>query len=480
MEMNEVLAGAIRTAKIKGINFALLREPGTYAQCVFPLPGFSCSPKDHADLAAYTAETVCEKCQQPLYGTNGSGLTKIKTRADVDRLFAELDETLKQELSAEYRSNILATKSAYLGAIGLGPQMLQAAQESYDLCKSPDSAKALANALFVNGRVEEMAPLLEDVFKSPGCAWMDRLHYATSLRYRGRVHEAAAIERENHCAPARYLPYWQGQPCETLHIFEDDGYGDVLYSMRYLEKIRSKGVKQIVICLPKQYGEDLAALLRAQPWMPKVIMVPENFAKLRKQITCAISSGDIDHTLDLPLAEIPRQPLWTINKESRKKYQHIRTGKPLVGICWSARQLSQPWMPGGVLRSLSDVQVEKIVREVDSVQFVSLQFKQEPPIPEILSPKLETWRDTAGLIANLDAVVCVDTAVLHLAEGMRKPTFVLSSGAIDWRLKYGDIFYPGATIFRNVGFGFDNAIQSLITELNQWSESFALRQSICV
>jgi Glycosyltransferase family 9 (heptosyltransferase) len=472
--MSEVLAGAIRTATIKGINFALLREPGTYAQCVFPLAGFSCSPKDHADLAAYTAETACQICQYALYNER-SGLTKVKTRADVDRLLAELEKTLKQELSAEHRSNLLSTKSAYVGAIGLGPEMLLAAQESHDLFKSPDSAKALANALFVNGRVEEMAPLLEEVFRSPGCAWMDRLHYATSLRYQGRVHEAAVIERENHCAPARYLPYWQGQPCETLHIFGDDGFGDIIFSMRHLEKIKSRGVKEIIICLPQQYGEDLAALLRAQPWMPKVVMVPEKFSKLRGQITCAISSGDIDHTLDLPLAEIPRQPLWTVNKESKKKYQHLRTNKLLIGICWSAQQLSQPWMPGGVLRSLSHSQVERIVREVDSVQFVSLQYKQSPPIPEILSPKLETWRDTAGLIANLDAVVCVDTAVMHLAEGMRKPTFVLSSGAIDCRLKYGNIFYPSARIFRNDGFGFETAIDALISELKEYAKVQMLR-----
>jgi hypothetical protein len=47
--------------------------------------------------------------------------------------------------------------------------------------------------------------------------------------------------------------------------------------------------------------------------------------------------------------------------------------------------------------------------------------------------------------------VCVDTAVMHFAEGMQKPTFVLSSGAADGRLLYGDIFYPSAKIFRNDG-----------------------------
>jgi hypothetical protein len=205
-------------------------------------------------------------------------------------------------------------------------------------------------------------------------------------------------------------------------------------------------------------------------------MIPEDFAKLRKQITRAISCGDIDCTLDLPLAEIPRQPLWTINKNHRDKYRQLHKGKPLVGICWAARQMQSPWVPGGVLRSLSSTQVAKIVREVNNVDWVSLQFKQEPPVAQIISPPLESWRDTAGLISNLDAVVCVDTAVMHLADGMQKPTFVLSSGAADWRLIYGDIFYPSAKIFRNPTFGFEAGIDGLITELNLWTRRLAITQ----
>jgi len=37
------------------------------------------------------------------------------------------------------------------------------------------------------------------------------------------------------------------------------------------------------------------------------------------------------------------------------------------------------------------------------------------------------WQETAGLMANLDAVVTVDTSILHLVDGMRKPLYILSS-----------------------------------------------------
>ena len=306
-------------------------------------------------------------------------------------------------------------------------------------------------------------------------SFVDHLEYATSLRYLGRVHEAAEVERKYHCAPARHLVYWDGGPCDKLHFFLHDGFGDCLYNLRFLERIKARGVKEVVVCVQPRYGEDFAALLRAQPWIPKVVVISEDFSKLRKQITCALSSGDAECILDLALEETPAPPLWTVNHQHKKKYEHLCKDKPLIGLCWAARQMKSPWVPGGALRSLTNAQVEKIVREVKDVQFVSLQFKQDPPIPEILSPKVESWRDTAGLIANLDAVVCVDTAVMHLSEGMRKPTFVLSSGAIDHRLVFGQVFYPNAKVFRNKGFGFDGAIDALISELKEYAKVQMLR-----
>lgn len=93
---------------------------------------------------------------------------------------------------------------------------------------------------------------------------------------------------------------------------------------------------------------------------------------------------------------------------------------------------------------------------------------QKPaPLPEIISSQFDTWRETAGLIENLDAVVTVDTSILHLAVGMRKPAFILVSGMCNWRLAHGDKFCPGAKTYRNTGFGFDEAVEALIAELRK-------------
>ena len=44
---------------------------------------------------------------------------------------------------------------------------------------------------------------------------------------------------------------------------------------------------------------------------------------------------------------------------------------------------------------------------------------------EDILPKKPTWAETAALIANLDLVITVDTAVAHLAGAMGKPTWLM-------------------------------------------------------
>jgi ADP-heptose:LPS heptosyltransferase len=50
-----------------------------------------------------------------------------------------------------------------------------------------------------------------------------------------------------------------------------------------------------------------------------------------------------------------------------------------------------------------------------------------------LGPELASWDDTAAVLAGLDAVVSVDTAVAHLAGAMGRPVHLLLPHAAEWR-----------------------------------------------
>ena len=94
------------------------------------------------------------------------------------------------------------------------------------------------------------------------------------------------------------------------------------------------------------------------------------------------------------------------------------------------------------------------------VSFVSLQ-KPLPAsdVPSLglfpgladISGELVDFGETAALIANLDLVITVDTAMGHLTGALGRPVWILLPKACDWRwmLQRSDSpWYPTARLFR--------------------------------
>jgi ADP-heptose:LPS heptosyltransferase len=70
---------------------------------------------------------------------------------------------------------------------------------------------------------------------------------------------------------------------------------------------------------------------------------------------------------------------------------------------------------------------------------------------EDLGEELRDFADTAAVIANLDLVVSVDTAVAHLAGALGRPAWTLLKFAPDWRwllARDDSPWYPTMRLFR--------------------------------
>ncbi|MHC4181838.1 MAG: glycosyltransferase family 9 protein, partial [Planctomycetota bacterium] len=68
-----------------------------------------------------------------------------------------------------------------------------------------------------------------------------------------------------------------------------------------------------------------------------------------------------------------------------------------------------------------------------------------------LENELNDFADTAAVIANLDLVISVDTAVAHLAGGLGKPVWTLLHFIPDWRWlqnRNDSRWYPSMRLFR--------------------------------
>ncbi len=92
--------------------------------------------------------------------------------------------------------------------------------------------------------------------------------------------------------------------------------------------------------------------------------------------------------------------------------------------------------------------------DIGGVHLVSLQKDTAPP-PDLRlinpMPSVTDFADTAALVANLDLVITVDTAVAHLAGALGRPVWLLSRYDGSWRWLHGrddSPWYPGMRIYR--------------------------------
>jgi hypothetical protein len=128
-------------------------------------------------------------------------------------------------------------------------------------------------------------------------------------------------------------------------------------------------------------------------------------------------------------------------------------GQLKVGLVWAGN----PAHSRDAERSLALSQIAPLLG-VGGVAFYSLQKRapdaQEPAGGSAgyvdLGPDLADFGDTAGVIANLDLLICVDTSVAHLAGAMAAETWVLLAKPSDPRWMTGDStpWYPSMRLFR--------------------------------
>jgi hypothetical protein len=121
--------------------------------------------------------------------------------------------------------------------------------------------------------------------------------------------------------------------------------------------------------------------------------------------------------------------------------------------------------------------------QVPGVRFFSLQIGEAAAEAKIKTPpagmelvdwtnELKDFADTAALIANLDLVIAVDTAVAHLAGAMGKPVWTLLPFVAEWRWlldRQDSPWYPSMRLFRQSSRGdWDSVVARVADALSLW------------
>jgi tetratricopeptide (TPR) repeat protein len=278
--------------------------------------------------------------------------------------------------------------------------------------------------------------------------------------------------------PRPKAPLWLGDTPvsgKTILLHAEQGFGDTLQFIRYAPLLAGQGAK--VTC---EVQPELQPLLSGNFMLKDITFIAAGEPRPAFDLHCPL--------LSLPLAfgtlpgTIPAAVPYLAAPAERQAYWRDRLppGRLRAGFVWSGQ--SSHKNDGNRSIALSRLSA---LFENPQVRCFSLQrdlrdadAKDLADLPNLvhLGDDLRDFADTAAIIALLDVVVSVDTAVAHLAGALGKPVMILLPYAADFRWmrdRDDSPWYPGARLYRQPAFGdWDSAIARAADELRRLALGF--------
>jgi hypothetical protein len=270
---------------------------------------------------------------------------------------------------------------------------------------------------------------------------------------------------------------------KTLLLHAEQGLGDTLMFCRYADLLRSWGAR-VLLEVPQPLHRLLQGLNGVDQLLVQgqargdfdlhcpLLSLPLAVETYRASTPPAGQAGTFATPFTTPFAT----PFGTPDKNAKLAYLAADSGlrsrwhatltdlenahtqslepRPRVGIVWRGSSTHA----NDHNRSLP--LAELLAHLPPGCQYVALQKEPTPdddttlqanPHVLQLGPELNDFADTAALLACLDHVVCVDTAVAHLAGAMGLATSLLLPFTPDWRWQLGrsdSPWYPTLRLYR--------------------------------
>ena len=231
--------------------------------------------------------------------------------------------------------------------------------------------------------------------------------------------------------------------------------------IRYLPMVQARGGKVIFEC-----HKSLIRLLRNHAGADKIIeRVPEPDIEFDTQLPILSLPRVFETTLD----SIPSETPYIMADQGLSQLFSLRFGTDYnfkIGIVWAGNSDNKK----DHIRSCTLADFNPLL-DIQGTSFYSIQkgpasAEADSTLREMkiinLSSQIKDFADTAAVVSNLDLIISVDTAVVHLAGALRKPVWNLLHFAPDWRwmLNRDDSqWYPEMRLFRQA-------------KLNDWTSLF--------
>jgi tetratricopeptide (TPR) repeat protein len=231
------------------------------------------------------------------------------------------------------------------------------------------------------------------------------------------------------------FPHWQGEPLDgkSIVIWPEQGFGDEIQFARYFPMLKASNVSRLtLVCKPplKTLLENVDGVDAVVPFSEAASLPYHDYWAFPMSLPQHFSTTVETIPAKLPYLTAPPERL-----NQWRKRLHMAGLK--VGLVWKGNTAPNPH------RSLPGLSTLAPLWSVPGVTFVSLQKgpgEDEAATPPAGQPILQLgsdildFADTAAIVAQLDMVICIDTAIAHLAGALNKPCWVLLPAiGIDWR-----------------------------------------------
>ena len=236
-------------------------------------------------------------------------------------------------------------------------------------------------------------------------------------------------------------------------LHAEQGLGDTIQFVRYVPLIARRGATVILEC---QAG--LVELLRNIEGVARIVARGDLLPAF--DLHCPLLSLPLAFATEL--ATIPAKVPYIQPQEQRAT--RWRGGCRTTAGCVSGS--AGPGTPDHLNDHNRSIPLERFATllAAPSVDFVSLQRDvrdRDAPILRDravaqLGQEFQDFADTAAVVAMLDRVIAVDTAVAHLAGAMARATDVLVPFSPDWRWlldRTDSPWYPTMRLFRQTAIG---------------------------
>lgn len=260
-------------------------------------------------------------------------------------------------------------------------------------------------------------------------------------------------------------PQWRGEAAagRTLLIHAEQGFGDTLQFCRYAPMAAARGLR-VILEAPK----PLARLLGSLAGVDRIVTTGEALPPF--DLHCPMMSLPL--AFGTTLATVPGgTPYLSPDRAdvaawSRRLDALARPG-PRVGLVWAGNPRKRNLAVEALdrRRSISPDRLSPLF-EVPGLHFFSLQKDGPAPPPHLplidVMTEIRDFADTAALVANLDLIISVDTAVAHLGGALGQPVWLLNRYDTCWRWmrnRDDSVWYPLLRQFRQPAPGdWDSAI----------------------